>query len=100
METIYMNTGNSKTNEPHRFNLTLADKLNLKNSNKNMALANLSITHGKTLILHKAIINLKYLPQLGMMILICVMDHILVPTFISSTLVKNMKLSSCANLCK
>ena len=34
METIFMNTENSKTNEPHRFRLSLADKLNLKNSNK------------------------------------------------------------------
>ena len=25
-----MNTENSKTNEPHKFRLTLADKLNLK----------------------------------------------------------------------
>ena len=29
METIFMNTGNSKTNEPHRFKLDLTDKLNL-----------------------------------------------------------------------
>ena len=36
-----MNTENSKANEPHRFNLT--DKLNLKNPNKSMTLANLSI---------------------------------------------------------
>ena len=43
METIFMNTENSKTNEPHRFRLTLADKRNLKCTNKNMALANLSI---------------------------------------------------------
>ena len=43
METIFMNTENSQTNERHRFRLTLADKLNLKNPNKNMALANLSI---------------------------------------------------------
>ena len=43
METIFKNTENSKTNEPHRFRLDLTDKLNLKNSNKNMALANLSI---------------------------------------------------------
>ena len=34
-----MNTENSGTNEPHRFKLDLADKLNLKN----MVLANLSI---------------------------------------------------------
>ena len=38
-----MNTENSKTNEPHRFRLSLVDKLNLKDPNKNMALADLSI---------------------------------------------------------
>ena len=38
-----MNTENSKTNESHRFRLDLTDKLNLKNPNKNMAVANLSI---------------------------------------------------------
>ena len=38
-----MNTENSRTNEPHRFKLDLTDKLILKNPNKNMALANLSI---------------------------------------------------------
>ena len=36
-----MNTENSETNKPHKFRLTLADKL--KDPNKNMALANLSI---------------------------------------------------------
>ena len=43
METIFMNTENSKTNEPQRFRLTLADKINPKNLSKNMALANSSI---------------------------------------------------------
>ena len=43
METVFMNTENSKTSEPHKFRLTLADRLNLKDLNKNMALANLSI---------------------------------------------------------
>ena len=38
-----MNTENSKTNEPHRFRLSLANKLDLKNPNKNIALSNLSI---------------------------------------------------------
>ena len=38
-----MNTENSKTNEPHLFKLDLTDKLDLKNPNKNMVLANLSI---------------------------------------------------------
>ena len=43
METIFMNTENSKTSEPHRFKLDLTDKVNLKNPNKNMDLANLGI---------------------------------------------------------
>ena len=38
-----MNTENSKTNDSHRFRLDLADKLNLKNPKKNIALVNLSI---------------------------------------------------------
>ena len=38
-----MNTENSKTNELHRFKFDMTDKLNLKNANKNMASANLSI---------------------------------------------------------
>ena len=43
METFFMNTKNSKTSEPHNFRYNLIDKLDLKNPNKNMALANLSI---------------------------------------------------------
>ena len=43
METIFMNTENSKTNEPQGFRLSLADKRNLKNPNKNIALSNLNI---------------------------------------------------------
>ena len=38
-----MNTENSKTSKQHRFKLDLTDKLNIKNPNKNMALANISI---------------------------------------------------------
>ena len=38
-----MNTKNSKTSEPQRFRYNLIDKLDFKNPNKNMALANLSI---------------------------------------------------------
>ena len=34
METIFMNNGNSKTNEPHKFRLELTDKFNLKNPKK------------------------------------------------------------------
>ena len=35
-----MNTENSKTNESRRFKLDLTDKINLKNRNKHLALAN------------------------------------------------------------
>ena len=38
-----MNTLNSKINESNKFLHQFTDKLNLKNSNKNIALANLSI---------------------------------------------------------
>ena len=43
METIFTNILNSKTNESKEFIYQFTDKLNLKNPNKNMALANLSI---------------------------------------------------------
>ena len=43
METFFMNTKNSKTNEPNRFKYDLIDKLDLKNPNKNIVLGNLSI---------------------------------------------------------
>ena len=43
METFFMNTKNSKTNESHRFKYDLIDELDFKNPNKNMVLANLSI---------------------------------------------------------
>ena len=43
METSFMNTKNSKTNEPNRCKYDLIDKLDLKNPNKNMVLGSLSI---------------------------------------------------------
>ena len=78
METIFMNTENSKTNEPHRFRLSLADKLNLKNPNKNIALGNLSIYYTwKNIKPAYNKINLKFLFQLGMILSICLMVLIL-----------------------
>ena len=66
-----MNCENSQTNEPHRFRLVLADKFNLKDPNKDMALANLSIYNTlKTLNVHITTINLKTLLQLAMINLI------------------------------
>ena len=43
METIFVNSKNSKTSEPHRFRLDLTDRHNFKKLKKNMTLANLSI---------------------------------------------------------
>ena len=43
METKFMHTFNSKTNESNKFIHQFTDKLNLNNPNKNMALVNLSI---------------------------------------------------------
>ena len=40
---MFVNTEKSKTNEPHKFRLSLSDKLNLKNPDKNIAFGNLSI---------------------------------------------------------
>ena len=77
-----MNTENSKTNEPHKFRLSLSDKLNLKNPNKNIALGNLSIYYTwKTLNQDTTTINLKFLLQLGVILLICLMVFILLKTF-------------------
>ena len=43
METIFMNTENSKTNELHKFFLNFSQRLDLISSNKHVALQNLSI---------------------------------------------------------
>ena len=43
METIFINTANSKTKHLNKFAYNFIDKLNLKIPNKNIALANLSI---------------------------------------------------------
>ena len=43
METIFMNTENSKTNELHKFALNLSQRLDLRSSNKHVGLQNLPI---------------------------------------------------------
>ena len=45
METIFMNTENSKTNEPQKLVLSLTQRLDLKNSDKYVGLQNLSINY-------------------------------------------------------
>ena len=45
MDTIFMNSENSETSDPHRLLLNLTDKINLKRSDKYVALSNLSICY-------------------------------------------------------
>ena len=40
METIFMNTENSKTNGPHKFVLNLSQRLELRSLDKHVALQN------------------------------------------------------------
>ena len=43
MNTIFLNSENSKTSDPHRLLLNLSHKINLKKGDKYVALSNLSI---------------------------------------------------------
>ena len=43
MNTIFMNSENSKTSDPHILLLNLTDKINLRRKDKCIALSNLSI---------------------------------------------------------
>ena len=43
METIFMNTENSKTNEPHKFVLNSSQRIDLRSSDKHVSLKNLPI---------------------------------------------------------
>ena len=40
MVTIFINSGNSKTSNPHRLLLNFSDKINLKRSDKYVLLSN------------------------------------------------------------
>ena len=43
MNTVFMNSKNSETSDPHSLLLNLTEKINLQRSNKYVALSNLSI---------------------------------------------------------
>ena len=43
MDTIFMNSKNSKTSDPHRLILNISDKMNWKRSDKYISLSNISI---------------------------------------------------------
>ena len=72
-----MNTGNSKTNESNKLIYQFTEKFDLKTSNnKNIGWINLSLSNQNT-----TTISLKYLLQLGVMNLICLMVFIQFLTF-------------------
>ena len=68
-----MNTENSETDKSNRFRYNFTNALNLKNSNANIALANLSIYYTWKNISLITKINLKFMLQLGMKHLIYLM---------------------------
>ena len=43
MDTIFMNSENSKTSDPHKLLFNLLDKINIKRSDKYVTLSNLRI---------------------------------------------------------
>ena len=82
MDTIFMNSENSKTSEPHVLIINLTDKLDLGRGEKSVALSHLSIYYTwKNIKPDTIIINLKYQLQNGMINLNYLMDHILYQIF-------------------
>ena len=80
MDTIFMNSENSKTSQPHVLILKLTNKLDLRMGEKVIALSNLSIYYTWKNI-KSSYNNNKYLHQHGMINLNYQMDHILYQIF-------------------
>ena len=76
METFFMNSKNSKTNEPNRFKYDLIYKLDLKNPNENMALGSLSIYYTWKNV-KSTYNNNTFKISFKMKHLICLMDRII-----------------------
>ena len=82
MDTISMNSENSKTFESHVLILKLTDILDLRRGEKNVGLSNLSICYTwKNIKAYIITINLKYQLQHGMINLNHLMGHILYQIF-------------------
>ena len=94
MDTIFINSENSKTSEQHILKLKLTDKLDLRLDKKVIHYQILVfITHGIILKVHTIIINLKYQHQHGMKNLHYQMDLIRYQIFkiILSIFLKSME---------
>ena len=61
MDTIFINSEISKTNEAHRLLLDLTDKTNLKRNDKYVALSNLSMHYTRIYIYIYSAINYIYI---------------------------------------
>ena len=82
MDTIFMNSKNSKTCDPHRLLLNLVNEINLRGKDKYIALSNLSI-YGtwKNIKSFRRTINLKFQLQREMKNLNYLMDYIVYQIF-------------------
>ena len=82
MNTIFMNSENSKTSDPYRLLLNLTDKIYLRGKDKYIALSNLSMYYTwKIYKRHIKTINLRFQLQHGMKNLNYLMDYILYQIF-------------------
>ena len=82
MNTIFMNSENSKTSDPYRLLLNLTDKIYLRRKDKYIALSNLSMYYTwKIYKRHIKTINLRFQLQHGMKNLNYLMDYILYQIF-------------------
>ena len=82
MNTIFVNSENSKTSDPHRLLLNLPNKIDLRRKDKYIALSNLSIYYTwKNMKKSHKIINLKYQLRYEMKNLNCLIDQILYQIF-------------------
>ena len=88
MDTISMNSENSKTSDPH---ITQSFRQNkLKKPDKYVALSNLAFTiHGKMSKIHTKIIDLKFQLRYGIKSLNYLMDHVMYQILFSMYLKKN-----------
>ena len=82
MNTIFMDSKNKKTSDPHRLLLNLKNKIDLRRKDKEIALLNPSIYYTwKNIKSHIRTSNLKYQLRHGINNLNCLTDHILFQIF-------------------
>ena len=81
MDTIFVNSENSKTSDPHKLLLNLSDKIDLQRSDTLLYQILAYTIHGKMQKSTINTINLKYLGQRGIKNLNYLKDHILYQIF-------------------